>query len=86
MKIEMAKSMHPGLAPLSTQVATMLARIFKMDVTTFEKCGGKLQLICAVKDPDSIRRCLTHLQLDYERPPRTPPRELQGTFEFDHAT
>ena len=41
----------------------MLARTFKIDVTTCEKCGGKLQAICAVKDPDSIRRYLSYLQL-----------------------
>jgi hypothetical protein len=53
---------------------------------TCDKCGSKPLAICAVKDPDSIRRYLTRLQLDFEPPPRAPPWQLQGTFEFDQAT
>jgi hypothetical protein len=64
----------------------LLARVFKIDVTTCEDCGGKLKAISAVKDPDSVRRYLNHEQLDDLPPPRGPPRYLQAAFAFDPSS
>ena len=47
----------------------MLARVFKIDVL---KCsfGSELRPVCAVTDPDSIRRYLNYLSINYDAPPR----------------
>ena len=60
----------------------MLAKVFKIDVTTCESCGGKMQKICAVHDGDSIRRYLLHLGLDPDPPPRTQPSVQQPEIVF----
>jgi hypothetical protein len=60
----------------------MLAQIFKVDVTKCPHCGGDLVTVCAVTDPVQARRYLKHVGLDYEPPPRAPPRCEQGEFTF----
>ena len=64
----------------------MLAHVFKIDVLKSEQCGGNLVKVCAVTDLMQARRYLKHVGLDYEPPPRAPPRFEQGefTFEPDH--
>ncbi|MBM4254192.1 MAG: transposase [Deltaproteobacteria bacterium] len=61
----------------------MLAQVFKIDVTTCPQCGGDLAKVCAITDPMEARRYLKHLGLDYEPPPRAPPRHEQGEFHFE---
>jgi len=61
----------------------MLARVFKIDVLKCDCCSGKLRPICAVTKSDSIRRYLKSVDIDYEPPPRGPPRYSQDTFDFD---
>jgi hypothetical protein len=63
--------------------AKMLARVFKIDVTNCEHCGGKMQKVCAVIDGDSIRRYLKHLALDPCPPSQTAARILQPELSFD---
>ena len=60
----------------------MLARVFKIDVLKCS-CGGRLRPICAVTDPDSVRRYLKHMNVEYVPPPRGPPRYTQDAFDFD---
>ncbi|MEN9834109.1 MAG: hypothetical protein RL011_302 [Pseudomonadota bacterium] len=38
---------------------------------------------CAVIEPVQARRYLKHVGLDYESPPRAPPRFEQGEFDFE---
>jgi hypothetical protein len=61
----------------------MLARVFKIDVTTCEQCGGKMEKVCAVTDGDNIRRYLKHLGLDPDPPSRSPAKILQPELSFD---
>jgi hypothetical protein len=61
----------------------MLAHVFKIDVTKCEQCGGNLVKVCAVTDLTQARRYLKHVGLDYESPPRAPPRFEQGEFDFE---
>ena len=61
----------------------MLARVFKIEVLRCDACGGQLRPVCAVTEPDSIRRYLRHMNIDYDPPPRGPPRITQGVFDFD---
>ncbi len=37
----------------------------------------------AILDRDSIKRYLSQVQIDYEPPPRAPPRSAQESFDFD---
>jgi len=60
----------------------MLARVFKIDVLKC-CCGGELRPVCAVTDSDSIRRYLKYLSIDYDPPPRGPPRFMQEGFGFE---
>lgn len=59
--------------PKNYSWSKMLAKVFKIDVTTCEDCGGKMRAVCSVFDPDGIRRYLTHINVDYEPPARAPP-------------
>ena len=61
----------------------MLARVFKIDMLKCECCGGKLRPICAVTESDAIRRYLKSVEIDYEPPPRGPPRYSQESFDFE---
>ena len=61
----------------------MLAQVFKVDVTKCDQCGGDIVKVCAVTDPMQARRYLKHVGLDYEPPPRAPPRCEQGEFHFE---
>jgi len=61
----------------------MLARVFRIDVLRCASCGGHLRPVCAITEPDAIRRYLRHMNIDYDPPPRGPPRFTQGVFDFD---
>lgn len=61
----------------------MLAKVFNIDVSTCDACGGDLRAICAVTDPDSVARYLRHLNVDPDPPSRSPPRRRQGELAFD---
>ena len=61
----------------------MLAQVFKIDVSRCEKCGGDMAAICSVIKRDSIVRYLKHIKIDYDPPPRAPPRRVQDSFVFD---
>ena len=65
--------------------AKMLARVFKIDVTTCDSCGGQMQAVAAVMDAVSIKRYLTHVNLEYEPPPRAPPGLSQSSFAFEYV-
>jgi hypothetical protein len=57
----------------------LLARVFKIDVTNccHPQCEGKLSAIAAIQDRDEIIRYLKHEGIDYEPPPRAPPKYWQ---------
>ena len=62
----------------------MLSRVFKIDVLKCT-CGGDLKPLGAVQDPAEIRRYLKHFNIEYDPPPRGPPKLVQESFEFDQA-
>ena len=59
--------------------ATLLGRVFRIDVTRCPDCGGRLRIIAALTDPTSIRTYLEGVGLPGVPPPRAPP---QPQFEF----
>jgi hypothetical protein len=52
--------------------ARLLARVFAIDVTVCRKCGGRMQVLDVVTDPDDITRLL-HGARAPPRPPRPHP-------------
>jgi hypothetical protein len=51
---------------------THYQRVFQIDITHCEHCGGKVKIIGSIEDAATIRRILEHL----ERRARGPP--VQG--------
>ena len=49
--------------------ATLLRRVFRVDVLKCSRCDARLEVIAAISDPDIVRRILDHLRL-----PSTPPQ------------
>ncbi|MBC8254802.1 MAG: transposase [Ardenticatenia bacterium] len=54
--------------------AALLARVFALDVTVCPACGGRLRLIAALTDPDSINTYLTGVGSAAEPPAIAPAR------------
>lgn len=55
--------------------AQRLKRVFAIEI---EKCGGKVEILASIEDPDVIEKILKHLGLD-EAPQaknRSPPAVL----------
>jgi len=54
--------------------AQLLKRVFAIDITTCQQCGGPLPILAAIEDPAVIIKILTHLGLPARAPPRAPAR------------
>jgi hypothetical protein len=65
--------------------ATLLRRVYRLDVLKCPRCEGRLEVIAAISDPDVVRRILDHLGLPVTppqcKPARGPPEDLPL---FDH--
>ena len=53
--------------------AERLRRVFNIDVSRCERCGGTARIIACIENPDLIRRILTHLAAR-DSPARGPPQ------------
>lgn len=42
--------------------AQRLKRVFRIDIVTCERCGGKVKIIASIEDPAVVARILAHLQ------------------------
>ena len=42
--------------------AQRLKRVFNIDITTCEECGGAAKVIASIEDPAVIKQIRTHLQ------------------------
>jgi hypothetical protein len=54
--------------------ATLLARVFAIDILHCAVCGGHMRVLAAVTDPTSIAAILSHLSLPTTPPPIAPAR------------
>ena len=59
----------------------MLAKVFKIDVSKCDECGGTMRAICSVTDPSSVQKYLKHINVDYEPPARAPP-QFRGEEQY----
>jgi len=58
--------------------------VFEIDVLKCD-CGGDLKPLGAVQNPEEVRRYLKHCNIEYDPPPRGPPKLVQDCFEFDQT-
>ena len=58
--------------------AELLARVFLVDVLACQHWGGRRKVLAAIHDPDSIRRVLEALALEWRAPELTPARGPPG--------
>jgi hypothetical protein len=74
------REIDPGRVPRFNRPpwATLLKRVFLVDVLECPKCKGRMKILAAVTAPASVRRFLTHLGLPSEAPglhaARPPPQ------------
>ncbi len=52
----------------------LLKRVFAIDITTCQQCGGPLPILAAIEDPAVIIKILSHMGLPTRAPPRAPAR------------
>ena len=61
----------------------MLARAFKIDVTHCEQCGGDMRAVSSIMERMSIIRYLKAVGIEYEIPPRGPPKFSNIHLDFE---
>src|SRR5262249_4571255 len=63
--------------------ASLLRRVFQIDVMRCASCGARMRVIAFIQDGDVSRRILEHLgwpaQVPPARPARAPPTMLSGS-------
>ena len=64
--------------------ARLLARVFQVDVTTCDACGGSMKIIAALTEPGAIQRYLDGVGLPARAPP-IAPAQPHRQLEFDDA-
>jgi hypothetical protein len=60
------------LGPSRLSWATLLRRVFAIQVLVCERCGGVRRILGAVTEPHAVRRLLVALGLAAEPPPARP--------------
>ena len=61
-------------SPYRRSWATLLARVFRIDVTRCPDCGGRMKIIAALTEPRSIQCYLEGVGLPSRAPPIAPAR------------
>ena len=54
--------------------AELLRRVFAIDVLVCGRCGGSMQLVACLSDPNVVAKILAHLGLPTSPPPLSPAR------------
>ena len=62
-----------GCQPRNYPWATLMARVFELDVLDCTRCGGRMRILAAIDSPDAIQKILTCLGLPTRGPPIAPP-------------
>lgn len=62
--------------------ATLLARVFAIDMKHCADCGGELKIVAAILEREAIHKILTHLDLPF-RPPDIAPARLPAQLSFE---
>jgi hypothetical protein len=54
--------------------SALLKRIFDIDISLCERCGGPVRVVAAIQEPETVAKILDHLGLPSRPPPTTPAR------------
>jgi hypothetical protein len=71
----LASAPTPPLRPRRLDWASLLKRVFKVDVLSCP-CGGRRRVLAFLTDAAQISKVLRHLRLDDRVPPLAPPAQL----------
>ncbi|MGA2263779.1 MAG: transposase [Acidobacteriota bacterium] len=61
-----------GRKPRNYPWATLMSRVFELDVLACPRCGGPMRILAAIDSPDAIQKILTCLGLPARAPPIAP--------------
>lgn len=64
----------PGRKQCTASWAALLSRVWGFDVLVCPDCGGRLEIVAAIHDSESLERITRHYGLDTEVPPLQPAR------------
>jgi hypothetical protein len=60
--------------PARRNYASLMMRVFALDVLECERCGGRCRIIAAIQPPETTEKILTCLGLPSRAPPLLPAR------------
>ena len=60
--------------------AKLLSRVFQIDVGSCSRCGGEMEIIGAVFDPQQVHRYLDHVSLARSPPEENESLELETVY------
>ncbi len=64
----------------------LLRRVFDIDTSVCELCGGPVRVIAAIEEPGSVQKILNCLALPSKPPPITPPSVKRCSLPDDFAS
>jgi hypothetical protein len=64
----------------------LLRRVFDIDVSICELCGGPVKVIAAIEDPTTVQNILNHLALPSKPPPLSPARNEHPLIAYDFSS
>ena len=64
--------------------ASLLRRVFKIDLLACARCAGRMRVISVIEEPPVIEKILRHLGLPHVPLPTAPARG-QKAFAFEAA-
>jgi len=70
-----------GLNEKAATWATLLHRVYEIDVLDCPDCGGRLRIVSAIEDPPVIRKILSHLGVASSPPPESRSPEVFVVYE-----
>jgi hypothetical protein len=64
----------------------LLRRVFEIDISVCERCGGPVRVIAAIQEPETTQIILNYLGLPSRPPPITPARVERCSHSDDFAS
>ena len=69
--------------------ASLLKRVFQVDILACAKCGGRMKVLAVIEQPDVVAKILGHLGMptvpEGIPPARVLPRQLDLDLDLDAA-
>ena len=66
--------------------SSLLRRVFDIDVSVCERCGGPVRIIAAIQEPETAGKILNRLALPSKPPPITPARYERCSLSDDFVS